>query len=133
MSPDTNSPQRLIFLHSKLDEARLDPYEFRLLAHIARREKCYASLATTAKWCEMSVRKAQSSLKKLVEMELVLKIESNKRGQTHTYMLADDLLKKLESQPFLQYKWKKEQKFKEKQKKKGLSAESGMGKGDGDD
>lgn len=110
--------QNLIFIHSKLDEARLDPYEFRLLAHIARRGECFASLATIAKWCEMSVRKAQSALKKLEQLELVSKKPAKKRGQPHTYTLAIDLSEKLESENFRKYKREKEKKFQEKEQKK---------------
>jgi hypothetical protein len=33
-------PKKLIFVHSALDQAGLDVYEFRLLGHIARRGSC---------------------------------------------------------------------------------------------
>ena len=110
--------QNLIFVHSKLDEARLDPYEFRLLAHIARRGECFASLATIGKWCEMSVRKTQSTLKKLEKLELISKKTAKKKGQPHTYTLASNLSEKLESEKFQEYKKEKEKKFQEREQKK---------------
>jgi Helix-turn-helix domain len=122
MTVESNQPKRLIFLHSKLDEAQLDPYEFRLLAHIARRGECFATLATTAKWCGMSVRKAQLSLKTLLNLGLVSK--ELRSGRSDIYKLADDLWEKLESKEFLTFKQEKEKKFQEKEKKKSARQQS---------
>lgn len=82
-----------IFVHSALDEAGLDVYEFRLLSHIARRGKCFATLTTTAKICQMSVRKAQSTLKSLENRGLIQK--KQRKGSTDIYNLAPDIWDKL--------------------------------------
>ena len=93
-------PKNAIFVHSALDQAGLDVYEFRLLAHIARRRSCFASLATTADICKMSVRKAQSTLKSLEKKGFIEK--KQRIGRTDVYKLAPDLLDKLQpNQPNL--------------------------------
>jgi len=84
-----------IFVHSDLDEAGLDVYEFRLLGHIARRGKCFATLTTTAKICKMSVRKAQSTLKSLENRGLIQK--EQRKGSTDIYKLAPDIWDKLQT------------------------------------
>jgi hypothetical protein len=84
---------RAIFVHLSLDEAGLDPYEFRLIAHIARRKRCFASLAKTAKICRMSVRKAQYALKSLYDKGFIVK--KTRPGHTDIYELAPNLLDKL--------------------------------------
>ncbi len=90
-------PKRVIFVHSTLDEADLDVYEFRLLAHIARRGSCFASLTTTARICKMSVRKAQSSLKSLEEKGFIQK--KSRKGRTGVYNLAPDIWDRLQALP----------------------------------
>lgn len=83
----------VIFVNLLLDEAGLDPYEFRILAHIARRGNCFASLAKIAETCQMSVRKAQYALKALYEKGYIVK--ESRPGHTDKYQLARDLLLKL--------------------------------------
>ncbi|MBD2481506.1 helix-turn-helix domain-containing protein [Planktothrix sp. FACHB-1365] len=79
-------------VHSDLDEYGLDPYEFRIYAHVVRRTggkyhgECFAKLKKTAEICKMSVRKAQYSLKTLCEAGLLLKEE--RKGRTDIYKLA---------------------------------------------
>jgi DNA-binding MarR family transcriptional regulator len=98
--PTTSTARRLqkkhprpLFVHLLIDEAGLDPYEFRLLAHIARRGSCFASLSTTAEICRMSVRKTQYALKSLCEKGLVVK--TSRQSRTNIFKLAPDLLEKL--------------------------------------
>lgn len=82
MEAQTSHSQRMISVHSYLDLYGLDPYEFRLLAHIARRSskyKCSSKLEKIAVICKMSVRKAQDSLKKLDELGLVTKIARKRK------------------------------------------------------
>lgn len=83
-------PKNAIFVHSALDQADLDVYEFRLLGHIARRGSCFASLDTTAKICKMSVRKAQSTLKSLENKGFIVK--KSRKGRTGIYKLVPNLL-----------------------------------------
>ncbi len=92
--PGKKQPQKAIFVHSALDQADLDVYEFRLLGHIARRGSCFASLATTANICKMSVRKAQSTLKSLEKRGFIEK--KQRLGRTDVYKLAPDLLSRLQ-------------------------------------
>lgn len=89
---DRNSLPPLPLVHSDLDEYGLDPYEFRIYAHIVRRTGgklngvCFAKLEKTAEICKMSVRKAQYALKTLCDAGLILK--EQRRGRTDVYKLA---------------------------------------------
>jgi DNA-binding MarR family transcriptional regulator len=56
-----------------LDLYGLNPYEFRIYGHIARRGNCYANLKTIAAICKMSVRQAQYALKDLTDKNLITK------------------------------------------------------------
>ena len=94
---EKKQPKNAIFVHSDLDEAGLDVYEFRLLAHIARRGECFASLTKTADICKMSVRKAQSTLKSLEKRGFIQK--EKRKGSTDIYKLAPNLLSKLQQNP----------------------------------
>ena len=93
MKIGSEQPKNLIFVHSAIDQAGLDVYEFRLLGHIARRDKCFASLDTTAKLCNMSVRKAQYTLKSLLDKGFI--VREQRKGRTDIYRLAPDLREKL--------------------------------------
>lgn len=90
--PDDKTP---IFIRSELDDYGLDVYEFRILAHIARREGkkldgknkgCFAKQKTIAEVCGMSHRKAQDALRVLHEVGLIEKEE--RQGSTNVYRLA---------------------------------------------
>ena len=87
-----NDLQPLPVVHSDLDEYGLDPYEFRLYAHVVRRTggklngQCFAKLKKTAEICHMSVRKAQYALKTLCDAGLILK--EQRRGITDVYRLT---------------------------------------------
>jgi len=89
--------KNLLFVHSALDEAGLDVYEFRVLGHISRRGSCFASLATTAEICGISVRKAQYTLKSLLNRKLIQK--TARPGRTDVYKLAPNLWEKLTPPP----------------------------------
>lgn len=86
MEEEKNSSNRMIFVHADLDLYGLDPYEFRLYAHIARRGKCYSSLETLANICKMSVRKAQYGLKSLEKKKLIEK--TVRHGRTDIFQLT---------------------------------------------
>jgi hypothetical protein len=93
--PPGDDKKSVIFLRSELDDYGLDVYEFRVLAHVARREGknkegkskgCYARQKTIAETCGMSHRKAQSVLSILCEAGL-LEIE-RQTGSTNIYKVA---------------------------------------------
>ena len=82
-------PSSIAFVHGFLDEYGLDPYEFRLYAHIVRRTGgkaqgvCFASISTIAKICKVSPRKTQQAIKILMSANF---ITQNKRpGRTDEY------------------------------------------------
>ena len=56
----------IIFIHSALDDYGLDPFEFRIYCHIARREGLTDDIETIAARCKIddleSVKKALNSL-----------------------------------------------------------------------
>jgi DNA-binding MarR family transcriptional regulator len=84
--PDDKKP---IFLRSELDDYGLDVYEFRVLAHIARRQGkqgCYSKQKTIAETCNMSPRKAQDVLRVLCGAGLIQRQERD--GTTNIYTLA---------------------------------------------
>lgn len=83
MDADKKTSNRMIFVHADLDLYGLDPYEFRLYGHIARRGQCFSSLETMANICKMSVRKAQYGLKSLENKGLIEKI--TRKGRTDIY------------------------------------------------
>jgi hypothetical protein len=89
---DSNS---FIFVHSALDDYGLDVYEFRVLAHVARREGkgktnksrgCFARQKTIAESCKMSQRKAQEVLRVLTQAGLLEK--KTQIGSTNVYRVA---------------------------------------------
>lgn len=79
-------------VHSDLDEYGLDPYEFRVYAHIVRRTggkltgTCFAKLSSVAEVTGMSVRKVQYSLRVLLEAGLIEK--DTRRGRTDIYYIS---------------------------------------------
>lgn len=84
---ETNRP---IFIHSAIDEYGLNLYEFRVLAHVARREGktrgCDAAQARMAQVCGMSQRKVLEVLQVLCDARLICKNKAqNKR--TNSYRL----------------------------------------------
>lgn len=90
--PDTKPP---IFVRSELDDYGLDVYEFRVLAHISRRQGktkdgntkgCYSKQKTIAEACGMSHRKAQDVLRVLCGIGLIER--EQREGTTNLYKLA---------------------------------------------
>lgn len=86
MDAEKNPSNRMIFVHADLDLYGLNPYEFRLYAHIARRGQCFSSLETMANICKMSVRKAQYALKSLLSQGLIEK--TTRKGRTDVYQVT---------------------------------------------
>jgi hypothetical protein len=82
-------PTSVAFIHNFLDEYGLNPYEFRLYAHIVRRTGgkpagvCFSSLNKIAGICKMSPRKAQQAMKVLIQASLVT--QSKRIGRTDEY------------------------------------------------
>ncbi len=70
----------------ELDLYGLDPYQFRLYGHIARRRECFSNLKTMAAICKMSVRQAQYALKSLESLSLITK--ERRPGKTDLYRVA---------------------------------------------
>lgn len=85
-------PDRPLFVHSYLDEAGLDPYEFRAYSHIVRRvgsrydQDFFASLKKSAQICGMSVRRLQYSLQLLCEAGFIEK--QSRDGRTDIYKMC---------------------------------------------
>lgn len=76
MDKQQNNPDLMIFVEAYLDLYGLEPYTFRLLAHIARRGQrndCVSSLEKMATVCKMGVRKAQDALEELYRLDIVTK------------------------------------------------------------
>jgi len=88
----SSAPDSVAFVHNFLDEYGLDPYEFRVYAHMVRRTGgkpdgvCFASLTKTATICQMSVRKAQQSLKVLLLANLLT--QNKRKGRTDEYKVT---------------------------------------------
>ncbi|WP_242055110.1 MULTISPECIES: helix-turn-helix domain-containing protein [Nostocales] len=87
-----NPPSSVAFVHNFLDEYGLDPYEFRLYAHIVRRTGgkpegvCFASLRKTAEICKISTRKAQQAIKVLINANFVT--QTKRTGRTDEYRVT---------------------------------------------
>lgn len=75
----------VIFVRSELDDAGLNPFEFRVYAHIARRSNCYAKMDNIGAICGMSGRQARRSLASLAEKGMIELIE--RAGSTHMITL----------------------------------------------
>lgn len=68
----------VIFIHSSLDDAGLDPYEFRLFGHISRRAgegTCWASMSAMAKVCGMCEDVLRRALKTLIDRQMIKREE----------------------------------------------------------
>ncbi|MEA5574643.1 helix-turn-helix domain-containing protein [Calothrix sp. UHCC 0171] len=89
---ENSLPSSVAFVHNFLDEYGLDPYEFRLYAHIVRRTGgkpqgvCFASLRKTAEICKMSTRKAQQAIKVLINAHFVT--QTKRTGRTDEYRVT---------------------------------------------
>lgn len=89
---DGSLPESVMFVHNLLDEYGLDPFEFRVYAHVVRRtggkthREFFASLNKTAEICQISVRKIQYALKFLCEAGFL--IQDKRQGRTDIYKLS---------------------------------------------
>jgi DNA-binding MarR family transcriptional regulator len=92
--PEDDS-KTMLFVHSALDEYGLDVYEFRVLAHVARRDGkstkgagrgCFAKQRNIADACGISHRKAQGVLGILYAAGLLEK--ETQKGSTNIYRVA---------------------------------------------
>lgn len=65
----------LIFIHSSLDDAGLDPFEFRVYAHLARRGaiegNAFAGLRSIAKICKMNKDTANKAVLELMARKMI--------------------------------------------------------------
>lgn len=86
ISQISTSEKPKIFVSMQVDELGLDPYEFRIYGHIARRRNCFASLSKISTTCCMSVRRTQYALKVLEVAGLVRKTKG--KGRTNTFVLT---------------------------------------------
>lgn len=86
---DSKTLETPIFVRSYLDDYGLDVYEFRILAHVARRDSkhgCYESQAKMAEFCGINQRKVMQALKILCQAN-ILRVERNQKGRTNVYRL----------------------------------------------
>jgi DNA-binding MarR family transcriptional regulator len=86
----TDDDKRPLFVHSALDEYGLNLYEFRILAHVARRESknrgCDAAQGKMAKVCGMSQRMVLEVLAVLCDAGILRKEKADGR-RTNSYRL----------------------------------------------
>lgn len=99
----TNTPPASIaYIHNFLDEYGLDPYEFRVYAHMVRRTGgkpegvFFASLSKTAEVCGMSIRKAQQAIKVLLKANLLKQTKRSGRTDEYKVTLASEWVPKEE-------------------------------------
>lgn len=93
----TDKPSRErtpMYVDSYVDELRLTPFEFRLLAHIIRRTgskpggKYWVPTAKAAEACQMSESKVRESLRFLEEAGFIKKIKEEP-GSSKVYVLQE--------------------------------------------
>ena len=88
----SQAPLSVAFVHGFLDDYGLDPYEFRLYAHIVRRTGgkskgvCFASISTIAKVCKVSSRKTQQVIKILMSANFIT--QHKRPGRTDEYRVT---------------------------------------------
>lgn len=86
----TDDDKRPLFVHSAVDEYGLNLYEFRILAHVARRESknrgCDAAQGKMAKVCGMSQRMVLEVLAVLCDAGILRKEKAEGR-RTNSYRL----------------------------------------------
>jgi Helix-turn-helix domain len=84
---DEDKENRWIFISQALDTYGLDVYEFRVLAHVARRagkKACTASQTTIADCCGINKRKVMRALETLCEAKI---LDKTKTGRANHYKL----------------------------------------------
>ncbi|TBR56452.1 hypothetical protein B4U84_29675 [Westiellopsis prolifica IICB1] len=81
-----------VFVRPYLDDYGLNVYEFRILAHVARRASgvrgCYASQESIAEFCGINQRKVMEVLETLCKANILSKIKNNK-GRTNIYRVNE--------------------------------------------
>lgn len=86
----TDDSKRPLFVHSAVDEYGLNLYEFRILAHVARRESkdrgCDAAQGKMAKVCGMSQRMVLEVLGVLCDAAILRKEKADGK-RTNSYKL----------------------------------------------
>jgi len=82
---DLKKKKKAIFVHGYLDLYGLDPYEFRVLAHVSCNNLSLGSVERIAAICMMSPRKVQTTLKRLLELNLISKEE--RKGAPNDYQI----------------------------------------------
>lgn len=60
-----------------IDDADLDPYQFRLVMHIWRVGNCWESVRTTAQKCKMSVGKVSQAISELLQLNIIERVAVN--------------------------------------------------------
>jgi hypothetical protein len=90
-SSDGREPT-IVFYDIELDDANLNPYQFRIYNRIARRSgggdhECTESLARIAESCQMSTRTAIRAIKELASRRFIKRVE--RKGDTSHYTLLD--------------------------------------------
>ena len=78
------SPDSFIFIHSSLDDYGLTPAQFRVLAHLARRQgrdRAFASVERMAQVCRLHPQTVRKALK-FLEKSRLIRIQ-RRFGQTH--------------------------------------------------
>lgn len=89
---DSKTHNTAIFVRPYLDNYGLDVYEFRVLAHVARRDSgkndkgCFESQQKMAEFCGINQRKVMQALKTLCQAN-ILRVEKNKKGRSNVYRL----------------------------------------------
>ncbi|MFK8185573.1 MAG: helix-turn-helix domain-containing protein [Phormidesmis sp.] len=87
---DDGKPKNWIFVSRAIDTYGLNPTEFRVLAHVARRagaKGSFASLPTMADECGISERRVSKALKVLCETGILHKTMT---GRSNRYDLESD-------------------------------------------
>lgn len=88
---DARTPLQ-IFFDIELDDAELDPYQFRIYSRIVRRaaggqSECFESLESMANGCKMSRKTAVYAIKELIRRKMVRRI--SRTGETSIYAVLD--------------------------------------------
>ena len=81
-----------VFISNTLDTYGLDPYEFRVLAHVARRAGsgvCSANQDTIANACGINKRRVMASLQTLCKLKILKKVKSTGRSNHYKLQTSD--------------------------------------------
>jgi len=82
----------VIFVHSKLDDASLTPYAFRVYCHIARRanraRSAWPGLGSIAKICEISESTARRAIQELEDLDMLIVQRCAGGNYTNLYTLT---------------------------------------------